>query len=47
MLVFILCLSITNILIEYKAYLEGFQNQWSDWNTKGVVSFKIYRKLCL
>jgi DNA-binding CsgD family transcriptional regulator len=28
------------INVEYKYILEGFQNQWSDWNTKGVVSFK-------
>jgi hypothetical protein len=23
-----------------KYVLEGFQNQWSDWNTKTVVNFK-------
>ncbi|MDG2432132.1 triple tyrosine motif-containing protein, partial [Flavobacterium sp.] len=28
------------INVEYKYILEGFQNQWSEWNTKAVVSFK-------
>ena len=26
--------------VEYKYILEGFQNQWSDWNAKAAVSFK-------
>lgn len=28
------------INVEYQYVLEGFQNQWSNWNTKAAVSFK-------
>ena len=28
------------INVEYKYILDGFQNQWSDWNTKAAVNFK-------
>lgn len=28
------------INVEYQYILEGFQNQWSDWNTKATVNFK-------
>jgi AraC family chitin signaling transcriptional activator len=28
------------INVEYQYVLEGFQNQWSNWNTKASVSFK-------
>jgi hypothetical protein len=35
------------INVDYKYVLEGFQNQWSDWNTKTVVNLKIYLlRLC-
>lgn len=28
------------ITVEYQYILEGFQNQWTDWNSKASVSFK-------